>query len=236
MTIMTTLLQRYDFEALNAEYENAAPQDILRWGVREFGQDLAVVTSFQPSGIVAIQMLSEIAPQTPILTLDTGILFAETYALMDALEARFDLNLKRIKPALTLAQQATQYGDALWERDSDACCNMRKVVPLGEALAPYQAWVTGLRRDQHGREKTPVISWDKKYNKVKLCPFATWTEDMLWLYIESYELPYNALHDQGYPSIGCNTAVCTQPTQEGNERSGRWVNSRKSECGIHVAN
>jgi phosphoadenosine phosphosulfate reductase len=145
------------------------------------------------------------------------------------------LKLIRVKPALTLEQQAEKYGAALWERDNDACCQIRKVAPLGPALTGYEAWITGLRRDQSGRGNTPIVSWDKKYQLVKLCPFANWTEDLMWLYINSHELPYNALHDKGYPSIGCNTPVCTQPvTEGGNERSGRWVNSNKTECGIHV--
>jgi phosphoadenosine phosphosulfate reductase len=102
-------------------------------------------------------------------------------------------------------------------------------------LADYDAWVTGLRRDQNGRGATPIVVWDKKYDMVKLCPFANWTEEMIWTYIHSHELPYNNLHDRGYPSIGCNTPTCTQPVaQGGDQRAGRWVNHAKTECGIHI--
>jgi phosphoadenosine phosphosulfate reductase len=229
---MTTV--QIELDRLNKEFETADPGSVLRWASEVYGDELAVVTSFQPTGIVTLHMLSEIAPHTPVLTLDTGLLFPETYALMDDLEKRLNLNLIRVKPAQTVEQQAETHGSALWENDPDLCCEMRKVVPLGTALRGYQAWITGLRRDQPGRSSTPIISWDKKYQKIKFSPFATWTEDMIWLYIHSYELPYNKLHDQGYPSIGCMT--CTKPATAGlDARSGRWANHLKSECGIHVA-
>jgi len=223
-----------ELQRLNAEFETATPNTILRWAAQTYGSKLAVVTSFQPTGIVTLHILSQIAPATPVLTLDTELLFPETYTLMDDLEKRLNLKLIRVKPALSVEQQAQQYGAALWERDPDACCQIRKVAPLGPALSHYDAWITGLRRDQSGRASTPIVSWDKKYQKVKICPFANWTEDLMWLYINGHELPYNALHDRGYPSIGCNTPTCTQPATEGSERSGRWVNSQKTECGIHV--
>ncbi len=215
--------------------EQSAPQDILRWALDRYGDGLAVVSSFQPTGIVTLHMLSEIAPRTPVLTLDTGLLFPETYALMDALEARLNLNLIRVRPTQTVAQQAITHGDQLWERDPDACCNLRKVVPLGPALHPYSAWITGLRRDQsEGRAVTPIVSWDKRYKKVKLCPFATWTESMIWTYLEAYELPYNTLHDQGYTSIGCLTCTQAPAPDSIDMRSGRWANLSKTECGLHV--
>ena len=229
------MIDTAELQRLNAEFDNASPNTILEWAARTYGEKLAVVTSFQPTGIATLHMLAEIAPHTAVLTLDTELLFPETYSLMDDLEQRLNLKLIRVKPALTVEQQAREYGAALWERNPDACCQIRKVAPLGPALDGYAAWITGLRRDQSGRAATPVISWDKKYQKVKICPFANWTEDMIWLYIQSHELPYNVLHDQGYPSIGCNTPVCTQPVTDGtDERSGRWVNHQKTECGIHV--
>lgn len=230
MTLDSAALQH-----INAELETEYPDTILRWAAKTFGDQLAVVTSFQPTGIVTLHMLSEIAPNTAVLTLDTGLLFPESYALMDDLEKRLKLRLIRIKPALTVEQQAQEFGAALWERDPDKCCQIRKVVPLGSALAPYDAWITGLRRDQRGRSATPIVKWDKKYQKVKLCPFANWTEGMIWVYIHAHELPYNPLYDQGYRSIGCNTPTCTQPVVEGSdERSGRWINHLKTECGIHL--
>lgn len=228
--------QTTDFATLNTQFENAYPQDILRWAAENYGSQLAVVTSFQPTGIVALHMLSEIAPDTPVLTLDTGLLFPETYALMNELETRLNLRLIRVYPALTVAQQAEAHGEELWARAPDQCCGMRKTAPLNEALSGYDAWVTGLRRDQSvGRKSTPIISLDAKYHKIKLSPFATWTEEMIWMYIRAHELPYNALHDHNYPSIGCYP--CTQPvvSNTADKRSGRWAGHQKSECGIHVA-
>lgn len=214
--------------------EHAYPQEILRWAATEYGQSLAIVTSFQPTGIVTLHMLNELNIRPNVLTLDTGLLFPETYALIDEVEARLDINLIRITPELTVDQQAVQYGDKLWERNPDQCCNMRKTLPLENALRPYDAWITGLRRDQSAnRAKTPVISWDKRHEMVKLAPFADWTEDMIWTYIHAHELPYNTLHNQGYPSIGCLT--CTRAVSESEDvRSGRWSNHEKTECGIHL--
>jgi len=227
-----------EFAALNARFERESPYAILRWAADYFGDRLAVVTSFQPTGIVTLHYLHTIAPSTAVLTLDTGLLFSETYALMDDLEARWSLNLIRVRPALTPAGQAATFGDRLWAREPDRCCNMRKVIPLAPALAPYAAWVTGLRRDQTGRGTTPIVSWDAKYHKVKLCPFATWDDAMIWATIHGEELPYNALHDQNYPSIGCNTPECTRPANadgSGGERAGRWAGSDKIECGLHTS-
>ncbi len=221
------------FEHLNEQFESSAPQDILHWAAEAFGADLAIVTSFQPTGIITLHMLQDIAPQTPVITLDTGVLFQETYKLIDELETRFNLNLHRVKPHLNLEQQSMQYGDKLWQREPDQCCHIRKTRPLQTALSGYGAWVTGLRRDQSPtRANTPIISWDERNGLVKLCPFANWTEDMIWTYIYAHELPYNELHDRGYPSIGCQ--FCTHaPTNNTDLRSGRWVNQQKTECGIH---
>lgn len=231
MTNHTTSL---DFDALNQRFESASPQDILRWGVDQFGERLALVTSLQPTGIVTLHMLQEIAPTLPTLILDTGVLFPETYILMDEIETAFHKKLTRVRPGLSLEQQAALYGDALWSTNPDQCCDLRKTQPLGEALKPFDAWITGLRRDQAStRRQTPIISWDNKNNKVKFAPFATWTEEMVWTWIQAYELPYNRLHDQNYPSIGC--LPCTRAVQPGEDiRSGRWSGTSKVECGIHI--
>lgn len=224
-----------DLEQLNQSFETAYPQDILLWAVEQFGERLAVVTSFQPTGIVTLHMLSEFAPNTPVLTLDTGLLFPETYALMDELEERLRLNLIRVRPAQTVAEQAETYGAELWADNPDRCCQLRKTLPLTNALRDYDAWITGLRRDQSaGRRGIPIVSWDARYENVKLSPFANWTEDMMWTYIHAHELPYNALHDRNYPSIGCYP--CTQPVAPDavDKRGGRWAGSAKTECGIHL--
>lgn len=223
-----------DLTALNKHFENATPHDILHWAWENFGHDLTLVTSFQPTGLVTLHMLLEFAPDIPVTTLDTGLLFPETVALVDQWEREYGLNLTRVRPRQSVAEQAQTHGEALWAQNPDQCCHLRKTVPLDQALKPYAAWITGLRRDQSDRRKTtPIISLDAKYGIVKLSPLATWTEDMVWTYLLAHELPYNPLHDQNYFSIGC--WPCTRATTPGEDkRAGRWSGTAKTECGIHV--
>ena len=225
----------YDFVELNEHFENAAPSDILRWAWNTFGQELALVSSFQPTGLATLHMLLEFAPDIPVITLDTGLLFPETVALVDQWERDYGLNLIRARPRQTVAEQALAHGEALWERDPDLCCHLRKTMPLDQALKPYAAWMTGLRRDQSERRRSvPIVSLDAKYGIVKLSPLATWTEEMVWTYLLAHELPYNPLHEQNYFSIGCSP--CTRATAPGEDkRAGRWSGQAKTECGIHVS-
>jgi phosphoadenosine phosphosulfate reductase len=225
---------RDDLTELNLQLEQAAPQDILRWAADTYGDGQALVTSFQPTGLVMLHMLLDIAPTISILTLDTGLLFPETYALVEQWERQFNLTVTRVRAAQTVAQQAETYGDALWQRNPDQCCHLRKTVPLGDTLRGYAAWITGIRRDQaETRRGSAVVSWDSKYDNVKLAPLATWTEEMVWTYIRAYDLPYNPLHDQNYVSIGCQP--CTRAVRPGEDaRAGRWSGQAKIECGIHL--
>lgn len=218
-------------QELQSQYDQAYPQEILRYAVDTYGDELVVVTSFQITGIVTLHMLREITDNVQVVTLDTGLLFPETYKLMDELEEKLDIHIQRIKPEQTLPQQAREHGSLLWETNPNNCCQLRKTTPLTNVLSNYGAWITGLRRDQSlTRANIPVIDWDERYNLVKLCPFANWTEEMLWTYINAYELPYNTLHDRGYASIGCYTC-----TRAATGREGRWANNSKTECGIHYA-
>ena len=219
---------------LAEQFESASPREILCWANKTFGEKLAIVTSFQATGIVTLHMMQEIDPGTPILTLDTGFLFPETVDLMNSLENRFQLNLQRIKPRQTPRQQARDYGDRLWERNPDRCCHIRKTIPLRQALSGFTAWVTGLRRDQSAnRANTPIVSRDQRTGRIKIAPFANWTEDMIWTYVRTHGLPYNPLHDIAYPSIGCWT--CTKAvSHDADARSGRWSHRDKTECGIHI--
>jgi phosphoadenosine phosphosulfate reductase len=226
---------RTEIQTYAERFENASPFEILFWASETFGDKLAIVTSFQVTGIVTLHMMQSIAPRSPVLTLDTGLLFPETQDLMDELEARFQLDLRRIEPRQRPAQQARDYGDRLWERNPDRCCHIRKTIPLRDALAGFDAWVTGLRRDQSsGRAAMPIISRDARNGLIKIAPFANWMEEMVWQYVREHDLPYNRLYDVGYPSIGCWT--CTKAAGEDDDlRSGRWSNRGKTECGIHVA-
>lgn len=216
------------------ELETWSPQQIIACAAETYGDQLAVVTSFQITGVATLHMLHEIAPRTAVFTLDTGLLFPETYALIDELEARLKLNLHRVRPAQSVQEQGRSYGDNLWEHNPDLCCHLRKTLPLRDALQGYGAWLTGLRRDQSpNRAQTPIVSWDSRKGMYKICPFANWTQSQVWQYIHQHKLPYNELYDFGFPSIGC--WPCTSPVSEGEDlRSGRWSGSQKTECGIHL--
>jgi phosphoadenosine phosphosulfate reductase len=143
------------------------------------------------------------------------------------------LKIERKQPALTLDEQSAQYGSALWKRDPNQCCQIRKVIPLRETLTQKEAWISGLRREQSPtRQNTQFLNKDDKFENIKICPLIHWTWDEVWDYIRAKDLPYNELHDRNYPSIGC--FPCTQPvSSNGDSREGRWSGSSKTECGLH---
>lgn len=217
----------------NERLLDASPRETLRWVYDTFGDDAVMATGFGPSGVVLMQLVSEINPGAGVFYLDTDLLYPETYALRDELAERFDIRFIRVG-APSLKDQAAQHGDRLWERDPDRCCFIRKVQPLRQFLAGRRAWITGIRRDQsHLRAATDVVGWDKANKLVKVNPLALWTEDDVWSYIHLNELPYNPLHDAGFPSIGC--MPCTQAVAPGEDpRAGRWRGRAKTECGIHL--
>jgi phosphoadenosine phosphosulfate reductase len=183
--------------------------------------------------VVLMHLVSQVAREMTIFYIDTGLLFEETYALRDALTERLGITFERVSTDLTVEQQAAAHGARLWRRDADACCAIRKVAPLRQYLKTKQAWVTAIRRDQTPqRANAGIVEWDKTNGLVKLNPLATWTSDQVWAHIHDNDLPYNELHDQGFPSIGC--WPCTSPVAAGADpRSGRWAGSGKTECGIH---
>lgn len=215
------------------ELEAADPQAICAWAVSTFGDKVALASSFGVEDMCLIDMLVRATPTPRVFYLDTGLLFPETYALADAVAARYGFVPERRRPALTLARQAEHYGDRLWERDPDACCRMRKVEPLGQMLKGLDAWITGIRRDQTPfRAGARVVELDGKFGLIKINPLVRWTTGQVWRYVRQHRVPYNPLHDQGYPSIGC--VPCTRPVRLGEDpRAGRWANLDKTECGIH---
>ena len=217
------------------ELEHAPPEDILAWALRAYSGSTALACSFGgPTGIVAIDMAMRIDPSTPVYYLHTGLLFEETRTLIDRIRERYAIEPIAVRPRLSLAEQAELYGDALWERNPDLCCKLRKVEPQERFLESYDAWISGIRRDQtNERSLTPVIAWDDKFGLIKVSPFARWTEEMVWRYVRARDLPYNELHDRQYPSIGC--IPCTRSIHPGEAlRDGRWAGSGKVECGLHV--
>jgi len=222
-------------ERLSVEMEGKEPQDVLRWAAREFEPGLTLACSFGgPTGLVLLDMVMRIDPKVDVFYLDTDFLFPETYRLRDLCEAKYGFKATGYESLLTPAQQADEHGEALWSRDPDLCCELRKVEPNGRALAGKTAWISGMRRDQSKtRAAIGVVEWDAKFGLVKLNPLATWDERRVWAYIVENGVPYNELHDRGYPSIGCTH--CTKPVKPGDDpRSGRWQGFDKVECGIQM--
>ncbi len=214
--------------------EGCPPEEILGWAVDTYGTRMALACSFGgPTGMVLLDLALRLEPRLPVFYLDTGLLFPETYALVEAVAARYGVTPIPVQSALSIDEQAAAIGPALWARDPDRCCDLRKVRPQRAFLSAYDAWATGVRRDQAAtRRATPVLSWDARGGLAKVAPLASWNERDVWTYINRHGLPYNPLHDQGYPSIGCTH--CTRPIQAGeNMRAGRWTGFGKIECGLH---
>ena len=222
-----------NLQAISAEFETKPPEAVLRWALAEFGPDVALATGFGAEGCVLIHMVAGITKNARIFYLDTDLLFPETYALRDQLEARYGIRFERQATRLSLSAQAAQYGERLWERQPDLCCQLRKVNPLEEVLVGLRAWITAIRRDQTpARAQASIVERDQKFGLIKINPLATWSSIDVWKYIAQHDVPYNPLHDHGYRSIGC--APCTSPVQNGEDaRAGRWRGSCKTECGLH---
>lgn len=215
------------------EFETMSAEDILQWAYAEFGERLCVTCSWQKQSSVLVHMVAELGLDVELVELDTHLFFRETYETRERLIERYGMRL--VKPEIpTIAEQHRREGPNLWEREPDRCCHIRKVEPLVRALAPYDAWASGIRRDQSpSRVGTRKLEWSERYGVWKLHPLADWDEKRVWAYIEVNEIPYNPLHDSGYRSIGC--IPCTRPiSPDEEERAGRWAGSDKLECGIHV--
>jgi phosphoadenosine phosphosulfate reductase len=219
---------------LAENFERSYPHEIIAWAAMRYGAGLAVATGFGPEGIVILHILSQVAPQTTVFYLDTGLFFPETYQLRDQLQQKLGLTFTQVTPSLSLEEQEKEYGANLWETNPDLCCRLRKVIPLRAYLATKQAWVTAIRRSQTTqRAHAKAIECDKTNGVVKINPLINWSQEQVWTYLHLFELPYNPLHERGYPSIGC--APCTRPVAQGADpRSGRWVGHQKVECGLHV--
>lgn len=218
----------------NAQLEHRDALDVIRWAYDTYGDGLVYACSFGAEAIVLIDLIAVVRPDAQLIFLDTHVHFPQTYALIEKVKEKYpQLRIEMVQPTLTLAQQAAQYGEKLWETNPNQCCELRKVLPMKKALAGAQAWMTGLRRQQSStRAHTNYVNWDAKFEKIKICPLIHWTWDDIWAYISAHALPYHALHDEGYPSIGC--MPCTAPaTEAGDSRSGRWSGHGKTECGLH---
>lgn len=216
------------------ELESATPQEIIRWAVDHYYPKLTMATAFGPEGCTILYMLSQIEPNTYVFNLDTGYQFQETLDLRDQFAEKYGINVELKKPELTVEQYERLHDGPLYNRNPDQCCYDRKVTVLRQGVEGMHAWMSGIRRDQSpDRAQAPIVGWDRKFKLVKVSPLANWTKKDVWNLIVKEDIPYNPLHDKGYPSIGC--WPCTRAVLDGeqDERAGRWSGNAKTECGLH---
>ena len=218
----------------NALLDGKPPADILRWAVGTFYPRLTMATAFGPEGNCIIHMLAEIEPRVRIFNLDTGYQFPQTLQLRERILDRYGIAVEMVQPELTVAEYEAEHGGPLHVHRPDQCCYDRKVLPLRRAVLGYEAWISAIRKDQTAdRGQAALVQWDTKFSLVKVNPLLQWTKKDVWAFITKHDVPYNPLHDQGYPSIGC--WPCTKAVANGDdERAGRWAGKVKKECGLHV--
>jgi phosphoadenosine phosphosulfate reductase len=214
--------------------EGWKPQRVLEWAFDTFGETVAISSAFGAEGMALIDIASRVRQHFRVVTLDTEFLFPETYQLMDQVEQRYGVVIERVFPLNSPEEQERIHGPALWQRNPDQCCNLRKIEPLRRKLNELRAWITSIRRDQTAhRASARKIEWDAKFDLVKINPIADWSSHQVWQYIREQDVPYNVLHDRNYPSIGCTH--CTRAVHpEEDPRAGRWPGSTKTECGLHI--
>ena len=229
-----------DIKNLNQEFEKKTAEDVIKWAVKEFHPAMSFASSFGAEDVVLIDMLVKIEPKARIFTLDTGRLNEETYEVMDRIRSKYNISIESYFPDFqkveTLERQKGFFSFRESVDNRKECCGIRKVEPLGRALQGLKAWVTGLRREQSvTRTEIQKIEVDEAHGGIlKINPLADWSEKNVWEYIKTNKVPYNRLHDMGYPSIGC--APCTRAIKPGEDiRAGRWwwENPEHKECGLH---
>ena len=223
-----------ELQHLSNAFESKSPQDALAWGIDKFRGGITLACSFGAEDVALVDMVARIDPSVPVFYLDTDYLFPETFEVRDRIVRKYGIRPLAVKPLLTIDEQAALHGSDLFARQPDLCCKIRKVEPLRRHLGGFQAWITGIRRDQAPtRAHAGLVEWDKLFNLVKLNPLARWKWADVWAYIRAHDVPYNVLHDRNYPSIGCRP--CTRPVHPGEDpRAGRWANFEKKECGLHT--
>jgi phosphoadenosine phosphosulfate reductase len=223
-----------DLEEANRRLAGASAQEILRWGVEAYHPKLTMATAFGPEGCVILHMLAEIEPNVRVFNLDTGYQFAETLQLRDRIAERYGIEVELVRAEQTVAEYEAANGGPVYPGEPDRCCHDRKIVPLRRAVEGYDAWISSIRADQSAhRARADVVGWDKKFNLVKLNPLLRWTRRDVWAFIVANDVPYNPLHDAGYPSIGCWPCTRSVAAGETDERAGRWAGQAKTECGLH---
>jgi len=217
----------------SASLEGAEPPQIIRWAADRFGPRLTMATAFGPEGCLIIHWLAQVAPATHVFNLETGYQFPETLQLRDRLARRYGIKVALETPATTVAEYERLHGGPLYRTDPNRCCGDRKLAVIRRVLTSFDAWMSGIRRDQSvDRKGAAIVGWDRKFGVVKVSPLANWTKAQVWDLVVREDIPYNPLHDKGYVSIGC--APCTRAILDGeDERAGRWSGTAKTECGLH---
>ena len=222
-----------NLDEANRRLAEASPAEILRWAAETYGNKLTMATAFGPEGCVILHMLAEIDPSIRVFNLDTGYQFAETLELRDRIAARYGIEVEMVRAARSVAEFEADNGGPVYKVDPDRCCDDRKLGPLRRAVTGYDAWISSIRADQSAhRARADAIGWDAKFGLVKVNPLLKWTKRDVWAFVVTHDVPYNPLHDRGYPSIGC--WPCTRAVASGeDERAGRWAGQAKTECGLH---
>jgi phosphoadenosine phosphosulfate reductase len=247
---MKSAISAAEVECMNSAFETAEPQEILAWALERFQhrwwwpfgrykKGVTIANGFGFEGMALTDMVIKLNPLVRIFTVDTRMLFQETYQLIERTERHYGISIERIYPLRgNVARFERLYGwnpDRTQEKVHERCCWVRKVEPFERAIQGYGAWITSVQRSQPGRSGTRILSIEpRRGGIIKICPFATWSSEQLWRYVIGHNVPYNPLHDKSYPSIGC-IAPCTTPVLPGEDaRAGRWRGSKKTECGIQV--
>ncbi|GAB4502886.1 MAG: phosphoadenylyl-sulfate reductase [Anaerolineales bacterium] len=222
-----------EVKRLCAEFESRSPQEILVWAAQTFAPRLALTSSFQTQSLPLLHMLAQIAPQTPVFFLDTGLHFWETLLFREELQRTLGLNVQDLRPESAWQPFLQRFGRELPQEDPDLCCFIRKVQPVQRALQGMEAWVSGIRRDQTPNRQNAQILEREPGGLLKINPLLNWTRAEVQTYIEEHHLPVHPLLQKGYRSIGCRP--CTRPVRPGeDERAGRWEGKGKTECGLHT--
>ncbi len=214
--------------------EGADPREVIEWAVETYGEGLALSASFGGGeGMALLDMISRITDKVTVLTIDTGFIFKETADFREEVMRRYKLPVEVLRPALSVEEQVERYGEQMRTCTPDLCCQVRKIEPLQRALGRYDAWMTGIRREQTPqRANTKVVAWEERYGAAKIAPMPGWTDEQVWEYVNTHNVPVTPLLHQGYKSIGCEPQ--TRPVHDDEDpRAGRWAGTDKTECGIH---
>jgi phosphoadenosine phosphosulfate reductase len=233
-------MEKANIEVLNQGFKNSNPEDVLNYFLSQYKGKIAFASSMGAEDQVITDMLAKIDPSVKIFTLDTGRMFPETYDLIEKTNARYKLNINIYFPEREQVEEMVNekglnlFYDSIENRRR--CCHVRKIVPLKRALSNLDVWISGLRRSQSvTRTAVQMVEWDESHNLIKINPLLNWEEAEVWDYINKHNVPYNALHNKGFASIGCQP--CTRAIQSGEDvRAGRWwwENPKLRECGLHV--